>query len=315
MFSDQRPCNCRLAIAEYEQYKMDIPERLLQKLQNDSGLYGGVLQSITEFKPWFDHSKTPFFPEYTDHNWTHVAQTMATASSLIRDDAWVTVTPTDAAVLVLATALHDCGMHLSEDGFLALLNDKDGEWCIQGWNDATWPALWSDFLGEASRFDARKLLAIFGDTKPIHPPQLDPKEWTLRDRLLIGEFLRRHHARLGHEIAVHGVPGVGTFQLRLKGIPPDLSDIAGLIARSHFPFRKCSVRFGNNQMDKVNLPIPGEDGPATYDNSVLHFERVSPGRFRIRLGNAAEITEWRRRSQRQGMKYELAGGREFGFYS
>ena len=82
-----------------------------------------------------------------------------------------------------------------------------------------------------------------------------------------------------------------------------------------FPPRNCSVRFGDNQMDKINLPVPGEDGPATYDNSVIHFERTGPSRFRIRLGTNAEITQWTQRSELQGLRYTLAGGRAFGFYS
>lgn len=35
-----------------------------------------------------------------------------------------------------------------------------------------------------------------------------------------------------------------------------------------------SVRFAGNSMDKVNLPVPGREGPSTYDNSVLIFERT-----------------------------------------
>jgi len=76
-----------------------------------------------------------------------------------------------------------------------------------------------------------------------------------------------------------------------------------------------SVRFGNNSMDKVNMPIPGENGPETYDNSVLHFERIGPRRFRLTLGTAADLARWRRRSERQRLRHELAGGREFGFYT
>ena len=77
-----------------------------------------------------------------------------------------------------------------------------------------------------------------------------------------------------------------------------------------------SVRFGNNQMDKVNLPIPGEEGPDSYDNTVLHFERIGPERFRLTLGNARDHARWQRMSLQQGMRYAFgAGGREFGFYN
>jgi hypothetical protein len=76
-----------------------------------------------------------------------------------------------------------------------------------------------------------------------------------------------------------------------------------------------SMRFGNNSMDKINLPIPGEDGPPTYDNSVVHFERIGPKRFRVSLGGPRELAQWRGRSQAQELLYAFAGGRQFGFYS
>ncbi|WP_149482646.1 phospholipase D family protein [Mycolicibacterium sp. P1-18] len=45
-----------------------------------------------------------------------------------------------------------------------------------------------------------------------------------------------------------------------------------------FPSVPRSVRFGNNEMDKINLPIPGTDGPESYDNAYLLFERSNaPG--------------------------------------
>jgi hypothetical protein len=68
-------------------------------------------------------------------------------------------------------------------------------------------------------------------------------------------------------------------------------------------------------MDKVNLPIPGEEGPPSYDNSFLHLERSSPGRFLLTIGGPPEAAEWRRRSQEQGLYYRLHGGSEFGFYT
>jgi hypothetical protein len=55
----------------------------------------------------------------------------------------------------------------------------------------------------------------------------------MRDRVLIGEFIRRHHARLAHEIALVGVPGPTGNAIQLNALPPDLADLAGLIARSH----------------------------------------------------------------------------------
>lgn len=62
------------------------------------------------------------------------------------------------------------------------------------------------------------------------------------------------------------------------GFPP------GKVARNHIfgyidiraighSYVTRSIRFGNNEMDKINLPIPGADGPDSYDNAYLIFER------------------------------------------
>ena len=62
----------------------------------------------------------------------------------------------------------------------------------------------------------------------------------MNDRILIGEFVRRHHARLAHEIAVSGVPGPTGTRIGLKNVPPDLAELAGLVARSHgLHLREC----------------------------------------------------------------------------
>jgi hypothetical protein len=76
-----------------------------------------------------------------------------------------------------------------------------------------------------------------------------------------------------------------------------------------------SVRFGNNSMDKINLPIPGQEGPPSYDNSAILFERRGPGRFRMRLGIRSDREAWRKKSEAQGLVFEMAGGRAFGFFS
>ena len=61
---------------------------------------------------------------------------------------------------------------------------------------------------------------------------------------------------------------------------------------------ECSVRFADNQMDKVNLPIPGADGPDSYDNSILLFQRSGSTaggtpKFRILTGDKADLKKWK----------------------
>jgi len=74
-----------------------------------------------------------------------------------------------------------------------------------------------------------------------------------------------------------------------------------------------SVRFGNNFMDKVNLPIPGRNGPVTYDNSYVIFERQGPGRFDVITTDRAGLRRRARRANRT-VQYEMAGGREYGLF-
>lgn len=81
--------------------------------------------------------------------------------------------------------------------------------------------------------------------------------------------------------------------------------------------QECSVRYGNNQMDKVNLPIPGRDGPDSYDNSILIFERIPRGRrggvprFRLTVTDETGLAE-RRAEARAAIDVPLRSGRGMG---
>lgn len=80
-----------------------------------------------------------------------------------------------------------------------------------------------------------------------------------------------------------------------------------------------SVRFGNNSMDKVNLPIPGRDGPTTYDDAFLIFERAGVGPagkdlFKVIVTDARGLAA-RRRQARNAVDVEMHhGGRGFGLF-
>ncbi len=77
-----------------------------------------------------------------------------------------------------------------------------------------------------------------------------------------------------------------------------------------------SMRFGNNMMDKINLPVPGKAGPKTYDHSFLLFERNgidALGRpvFGLRLGKASDVKKWKKAAKGHA-DAKMAGGRPFG---
>jgi hypothetical protein len=76
-----------------------------------------------------------------------------------------------------------------------------------------------------------------------------------------------------------------------------------------------NLRFGNNDMDKLDLPVPGLDGPASYENEVLRFERIGPGKFRMTVGTPRGIRQWKAASTASGTLYRMRGGREWGVFS
>lgn len=89
-----------------------------------------------------------------------------------------------------------------------------------------------------------------------------------------------------------------------------------MLKNDNFDSVSCSVRFGNNWMDKVNLPVPGTEGPATYDNSILFFERRSAAadgtqRFRLRVLNGAQLIK-EKSAATNSIDLQMRGGRQYG---
>lgn len=117
--------------------------------------------------------------------------------------------------------------------------------------DLPWHELWDRYQREAQRFSDRDLGKIIGEESArqwqFDGLPDDGKPWDDNHYLVVGEFLRRHHARLAHEIAHFGYPGlevgngVGQFPAlaaQLGNSATDhrlrpLADLIGLTARSH----------------------------------------------------------------------------------
>jgi hypothetical protein len=212
---------------------LQLPDQLRLTLRRDARLAASVDLSLTAFEPWIADNKLVFFPEYTDHGLDHLNAVLRAADALICDESWSILTPSDAAVLVLAVLVHDSAMHLHEEGFQRLVTDATRA-PLPVFQDIPWPELWDDFLREASRFDSNRLNAVLGHDRPVKFISLDKAQLTRDHRLMIGEFLRRHHGRLAHEICHWGVPGPDANPLTfVDGVSPHIRDLSGLVARSH----------------------------------------------------------------------------------
>lgn len=109
--------------------------------------------------------------------------------------------------------------------------------------------LWEDYCDKARRFSAEKWNNLLGISSKNIPELMDAGEWTTRDYLVIGEFIRWYHHRFAFEIAMYDFMGV-------EVLPDSLSErsknLIGLIAYSHgIGIRDieieeyCNVYFGN----------------------------------------------------------------------
>jgi len=77
---------------------------------------------------------------------------------------------------------------------------------------------------------------------------------------------------------------------------------------------ECSLRFSNNSMDVLTLPIPGSEGPTKYDQETLCFDRTQVRQFRLVIGNSNDVAQWRRRSRSIGGYFRMSSGREWGVF-
>lgn len=78
-----------------------------------------------------------------------------------------------------------------------------------------------------------------------------------------------------------------------------------------------TLRFSNNSMDVLNLPVPGEDGPDAYDQEVLLFTKSVDDQgpyIRLELGTATDRAAWRRRSERSETLFTMTSGRRWGVF-
>lgn len=76
----------------------------------------------------------------------------------------------------------------------------------------------------------------------------------------------------------------------------------------------CSLRFSNNSMDVLTLPVPGTEGPAAYDQKAIHFERIGVRQFRLVLGLPKDVTRWKKQSEAIGGHFRMSSGREWGVF-
>ena len=227
---------------------MKIPDTFEKKIQQDQALYGLVLEVVSDnsFGRILKDNKLFFFEEYTNHGIEHTEMVLKTAEFLIPDESFQYIQPKEVAILILAVVLHDIGMHAEFSTFKAMIDGKYNNVRVGILDEKTWQELWEDYLSEVRHWSSKQLENVFGklEKETINVIKIiediknairENKKDNLngKHKKLIGEFLRRNHARLAHEIALNGFIGNDTISFGNRNINNRYKQFAGIVARSH----------------------------------------------------------------------------------
>lgn len=222
---------------------MIIPSKFKNILETDQALDSLVKSVITSFEPILK-GELFFFEEYTDHGIDHIEMVLKAAEFLIHEESFGYIQPKEVAILILAVVLHDIGMHTEFSTFKAMIDGKYDEAKEDVLDKKTWQKLWQDYLSEIKHWSSKKLEDVFGKSEEIDTIKIiaDVKsaiEKNEKDDLagvhkkLIGDFIRKYHARLAHEIALIGFIGNETIPFGNSNLEKRDKQLIGIIARSH----------------------------------------------------------------------------------
>ena len=258
--------------------KIEFPKPLEELLQ-DSELLAPVRLLADKVGTILADNKLAFFPDYTDHGADHVNRVLKTEMELVTKEVWDErlLSDADAAVIIGSTLLHDIAMHLQPQGFLELVSNESRfqplSWFREDHDgykaDVPWNELWHDYVREARRLSDRDLTNILGEESArvwkFHELPEDTGQWEKNHFRIVGEFIRRHHARLAHEIAIYGFPGlrVGSNDGQFPAMGKEeghllrrLADLIGLTARSHGMSLRVCKAYLDSSPDHLGTPRP-----------------------------------------------------------
>lgn len=237
-----------------------IPKRFQSLLEKDQNLDSIVKEVLSDFGEILKENRLYFFEEYTDHGIEHVEKVIFGANNLITDETFEEIlNPKDICFFILGVVLHDIGMHISFEGFKLLINGAHDDIRIRQFDSNTWEELWLEYLSEAKRFSGKQLISIFGSDEITirNCMSLDKDCLTGEDKKLVGEFIRRHHPRLAHEIAIFGFPGLVSSSIPFaRSLTLSEKDITGLIARSHGLNLRACLEFIEEEFGRSSRKIP-----------------------------------------------------------
>ena len=240
--------------------KIKWSDKIDQKIKGTSwGLIVGSLAKKTQAL----FSVTPeFFPEYTDHGVGHINRVIENIERLIPEKVLNnSLSEMDIGILLCSAIIHDIGMFLDGEGFTKLINIETD--VIEGFKlDMPYNYLWEDYRRKFIRHSPEWRKRLVGKSSQVLSIYENPVDWTKRDRMLIGDFLRSHHHRLAHEIAINGFKGIDIFS---EEVTEKQKNIIGLLSRSH----RINIR--NLELETFCKKYLGGDGAYIDDCPIYYF--------------------------------------------
>jgi molecular chaperone HtpG len=214
---------------------MKLPKKFRTVLEKDSYLEGVVLQTLSDYSQILEENNLFFFEEYTNHGIKHIQQVLDAAELIISSSTFKILSSKDIAILILAIILHDIGMHTSYATFKKMADGELDKLIIKEIDQKKWSELWKEYLEEIRKLPNAYLIKNFGRIKQLKDSYTIKKDLLDgTDKKIIGEFIRRNHPRIAHEIAVFGLHGESENIIEFaSGLQSEYKDMAGLIARSH----------------------------------------------------------------------------------
>lgn len=244
---------------------MNIPPPFKDIIEKNQKLNGIVNYTLSQYDTILRENNLYFFEEYTDHGIKHIESVLNSTISIIPNetlDNFLKNDSTSISVYTLATILHDIGMHITPEGFYSLISGGFDDLRIKEIDQKTWKELWNDYLDEARRFgDIEKKNILGNPSWNFKIPEIENKDkLTGEDKKLIGEFIRRNHPRIAHEIALRGFPIKDGHIAFASELDYDIRNLCGLVARSHginirSLFDYLSLKFQDTWAKPYNIEI------------------------------------------------------------
>lgn len=258
-----------------------IPERLAIRLSHDKTWDSCVTKLKEYIEPLL--AKGPdFFPDYTIHGIDHINRCLDIADHLIDFDTLSEepkktdlLTPRDVAFLVCGIMLHDMGMFLRPDGVrkLVQMDRTDDAFGGKPWKDE-----WSDYVDRTKRLSQEKMRYHFGKVIPVTEDCVNHTD-TDDNKRIIGEFLRQHHPRQAHELALSVLPGsIDTDLFKNTNLKEKDRKLIGILARSHGMDIRDTEDYVNKHIGK---------GPKPYNTPIFYLMTV------LRTADALDADERR----------------------